>query len=160
MKYKKEIIIVGVIILIVLMIFLFDKFQSTGNVTFEPGIKTVPLTALERDKVTQTLLASEFIKDVPKNNPIALKFFKFENGQRVWQDEIIVGKDQLLTSGKPSIYLALHSKYISQMNNNNLCDVIKKAKANGDVGFYSDYNKLSLFVKYTSMLEHRGCFGI
>ena len=72
----------------------------------------------------------------------------------------LIGNNQLLNEGEPAMYLYLHSKYISEINNNNLCSVIKKAKDNGDLGFYSEYNKASLMIKYAGMLKHRGCFGI
>lgn len=70
----------------------------------------------------------------------------------------MIGHNQLLTSGKPEVYLSLHSKYITELNENNLCEVIKKANENRDLGFNSDSNKASLLWKYKSMLAHRDCF--
>lgn len=160
MKKRTWIIIIIALTLIIGVITFSILRQPVGKIanTGQP-IRYVPLTQEEINKVAQTIVSSEFIKDVPEKNPIALVFFNFENGERVQQDAFLIGKNQLLNEGTPSIYLILHSKYISQLNENNICDVIKQANRNGDLGFQSDYNTASLLLKYTGMLKHRSCFG-
>ena len=64
-----------------------------------------------------------------------------------------------MNEGEPSVYLGLHSKYISQLDGTNLCDVVKEAKKNGDLAFNSEYGTARLLVKYARMLKHRECFG-
>jgi len=155
---KKVLIIIGIILIVSLMFFI-NKFFATGESVKSQEVKIVPLSQEEVQKVTQILLSSEFIKDVPKKEPISLRFFSFENGQRIWQDGFLIGENQLLTEGNPSISLILHSKYISELNQENLCGVIQRANKNGDLGFYSEHNKAKLLWKYKSMLPHRGCFG-
>ena len=159
MKNKKRvIIIIGIIIILIISIFLIiNKFSSTGKSVQQ--IKVVPLSSGQREKVTQFLLSSEFTQDMPKKQSISLRFFDFKDGKRIWQDSFLIGKNQILSEGDPAIYLILHSKYISELNQENLCDVIKKAKVNGDLGFYSEYNKARLLIKYASLLKHRKCFG-
>ena len=161
MKHKKRVLIVmGVIILLIIsLIFVIDKFFITGESMSNQKIEIVQLSNDEINKVGSILMSSEFIKDVPKNNPIALRFFKFENGQRIWQTGFLIGKNELLAEGEPTIYLALHSKYISELNEENLCETIKKANKKGDLGFESKHNKASLFLRYAKMLKHRECFG-
>ena len=122
------------------------------------SIQITPLSPEQRTKVIQTITSSEFIEDVPEKFPIAIRFFKFENKQKIWQDGFLIGNNQLLSEGTPTIYLSLHSKYISELNNENLCEVIKKANENGDLGFNSEYSKASLLWKYKTMLPHRDCF--
>ncbi|MAH03865.1 hypothetical protein CMI39_03715 [Candidatus Pacearchaeota archaeon] len=158
MKNNKKIII-GIIILIIILSFFGNRFFSTGKSINTQEIEIIPLSIAEKEKVIQTLLSSEFIKDMPKKESISLRFFNSENGQRIWQDGFLIGKDQLLSEGTPAIYLSLHSKYISEFNQENLCEVIKRANANRDLGFYSEDSKTKLFFKYSSMLKHRGCFG-
>ena len=161
MKNKRRVkIIVGIqiIVVIFLLVFVFSKSSSTGNVVNTKQVDIVPLSPEEKQKVIQTILSSEFIKDVPKKDPVALVFFNFANGQKIWQDGFLIGQNQLLSQGEPSVYLTLHSKYIHELNNNNLCEIIQKANNNGDLGFESEYSKARLLIKYSSMLKHRACF--
>ena len=136
---------------------MLEKY-STGKI-IQGDIEIIPLTPEERQKVEQVILSSEFIKDVPAKNPIVLRFFDFENGQRIWQDGFLIGKDGIIIEGDPTIFLSLHTKYIAEFNGNNLCEIIQRAKSNNDLGFHSESNKASLFLKYSSMLKHRKCFG-
>jgi hypothetical protein len=158
---KKRWLVIGVVfaIAIALIIFFTMKHSTGGVVNSGEPIRYVPLSQEEVDKVAQTIISSEFIKDVPEKNPIALIFFNFENGKRVQQDAFLIGNNQLLTQGTPSVYLTLHSRYISELNGNNLCDVIKEANKNGDLGFQSEYNTAILLIKYVGLLKYRNCFG-
>jgi hypothetical protein len=130
---------------------------STSGVSSQPTY--IPLTSAEKEKVANTILSSEFVKAIPNDNPISLTFFKFQNGQRIWQDKFLIGKDQLLSSGTAGIKLTLHSKYIEQLNGNNLCEIIKQANKNRDLGFESSYSKITLLMKYAGLLKYRDCFG-
>ncbi len=159
-KNKKIIIVVIVVItLAVVLFFIIDKSSKKGETVTTKDIKVVPLTLEEKQKVISTVLSSEFIKDIPENNPIALTFFSFENGERVWRDSFLIGRNQLLSEGNPAVHLSLPSKYISEFSEDNLCDIIKEANKNGDLGFYSEHSEVSLFIKYAGMLKHRECFG-
>jgi len=53
----------------------------------------------------------------------------------------------------------LYTKYISELNGVNLCEIIKQANKNGDLGYHTEYNKAILLIKYSSLLKHRDCFG-
>jgi len=130
------------------------------NTNTNPQVKYSPLTPAEIEKITNAILSSEFIKSIPEKDPISLTFFKFENGERIWQNGFLIGKNQLLTSGAPGINLILHSKYISQLNSSNLCDIIQQANKNKDLGSQSDYSTMNLLMKYSGMLKYRDCFGI
>ena len=157
------VIIVGIILAIVI-IFSTNSSKTSGAATTNQGgsvqeVKRLPLTVEEQQKVAQTILSTEFIKDVPENDPIALTFFSFEGGQRVWRDSFLIGRDQLLSEGTPSIHLTLHSKYIERFNGDNLCELVREANKNGDLGFETEHGKASLLIKYAGMLKHRDCFG-
>lgn len=161
-KHKK-LIAIGIVILIILAIFIFNKFLSEAETTVntqQAQVEIVPLSQAQVEKVASTLLTSEFIKDVPEKNPIALQFYDFQDGERIWQSGFLMGENELLTQGEPSVYLYLHSKYIEEIDNLNMCEVIKRANQNGDLGFYSEYNKVTLLIKYANMLKHRDCFGV
>ena len=160
-KKKKELIIALIFILVIVAIILIKEFVITGkSVTSKTQeVKIYPLSASERIKVASIIESSEFIKDVPKKGIISLRFFDFKEGERIWQDGFLIGKKGILNEGKPDIYLSLHSKYISQLNNDNFCETIRKANQNGDLGFYSEKNEAILLIKYVGMLKHRDCFG-
>ena len=160
MKKKKWPIVFGTIViifltfvLIFLAFFIINRFSSTGKSVEQ--ITVVPLPLEQKDKINQLILSSELIKDIPKNYPVSLRFFSFENGQRIWHDEFIIGSNK-----KPVIYLALHTKYIQELNNENFCEVIQRANKNKDLGFYSDNHKAVLLIKYSGMLKYRSCLGI
>lgn len=118
------------------------------------------LSSGEVDKIRETILGSDFISDLPKDGVISLTFFTFCNGERIIQNNFLIGKNQILNSGTPDIYLTLHSKYISELNGSNLCDVIPRANANGDLGAYTDLGTTQLMMKYSSLLKYRDCFGL
>ena len=162
MKKKKRLIIIGVFLVLVLSFFLYDKFlpevETTTNIK-QAQAKIIPLSQAQVEKVASILLTSEFIKDIPEKNPIALRFYDFQDGERIWQSEFLIGGGRLLSSGNPSAYIIMHSKYISKLNENNFCEIIREANGNGDIGFHSEYSKASLLIKYSGMLRHKGCFG-
>jgi len=159
MKYQKEIIILGTIIVAsILLTFIFNNAAPATGKSVSSQVKIIPLNPEQRSKVMQVLTTSEFAKDIPKKSPISLTFFDFVNGERIWQDSFLISDGQLLSNGKPEISLTLHSKYISELNENNLCEVVKKANNNRDLGFYSENSKAKLFIKYAGMLKYRNCF--
>ena len=169
---KKKIIILSVLIIIAIVIAILmfartanNKGESINSGTSAAGTgsnyqaKYSPLTPEEIAKVSSAILSSEFIKSIPENEPISLIFFKFENGERIWQDGFLIGRNQLLSTGSPGISLTLHSKYISQLDGSNLCDIIQQANKNKDLGSESKYSTTGLFLRYSGMLKYRECFG-
>jgi hypothetical protein len=123
-------------------------------------IQKTSLTEEERNIVKNAILSSEFVSALPNDGIISLQFFNFENGQRVWLDKFLIGKNSILTSGTPDIFITLHYKYIEQLTENNLCDTIQTSNANGDLGAWSDLSDARLALKYSSVIKYRDCFGI
>src|SRR3989338_3497575 len=160
------IVISLLIILIMLAGLFFFKFGFTGKSVVEQNADIIALSAEHKSKIIDIISSSEIIKDIPDGKVISLRFFDFVNGDRIWQDEFLLtnnqSQHQLLgeNASQPEIYITLHSKYISEITNNNLCEVLKKANKNRDLGFYSEYNKAVLLIKYTGMLKYRECLGV
>ena len=50
------------------------------------------------------------IKDLPSNGVIALRFYDFFLGERIWQPDILIGKTGILTSGTPDMVLIMHER--------------------------------------------------
>jgi len=150
----------AILAIILIGIFFFNPFKnSSSNIEFQ-NVEVIPLSGEERQKVFISVMSTEFIKDIPEKYPVAITFFSFDgNGNRVFHDSFLMGKNEFLTEGNPEIYLALHSKYIPELNPENFCEVIQAANKAGDLAFNSESNKASLLIKYRSMLKHRECFG-
>jgi hypothetical protein len=117
------------------------------------------ITSAQKDLISQTILASAFVKDLPSEGVIALRFYDFFLGERIWHPDILIGKTGILTSGTPDLVLIMHARYISQLNGGNLCEVIQAANAAGEMWTESEYSDLKLMSKYSGMLKYRDCFG-
>jgi hypothetical protein len=133
--------------------------SGTGSPTQTYIIKKTSLTAEEISKVRNAILSSEFIGDLPKDGVISLRFFNFENGQRVWLNTFLIGKNQILTSGTPDIYLTLHYKYLAELTETNLCEIIQTANTKGDLGMETELSNTKLLFKYSGIIKYRDCFG-
>lgn len=138
--------------------------KNTDTTPENPAENFIPqktsLTSEEVSKVREAILSSEFIGDLPNEGIISLQFFNIENGQKVWLNTFLIGKNQILTSGTPEIFITLHYKYIAELTPTNLCEIIPRANANGDLGVWSDLSDTKLALKYSGVIKYRDCFGI
>jgi hypothetical protein len=58
------------------------------------------------------------------------------------------------------LVLYIYSGYIEELNNRNFCEVIKKANANGDLGYEIKMSSLGFGWKYRRMNKYKECFGM
>ena len=162
-KNKRWLIISSVIILVVIALIIIPKLgkKETANSSSSEGgqVQIVPLSSEEINILGQNVLSSPMIQDLPSKAVIGLQFYKFENGQRVWQSGFLIGKNGFMKSGTPDFVLIMHSKYISELNNKNLCNVVQDADSKGDIRIETKLSKTKLFLKYASMMKYRDCFG-
>ena len=161
--FNKKVLIIGIFSLLIISGVLACSFlkneKSVSTKSASTPVKIVPLSSVQKEKVISTLIESDFIKDIPEDYPIALRFYDFHDGKRVWQDGFLIGNNKLLKEGTPAIYLSLHSKYIDKIHELGICETIKLANENKDLGFNSEYGKTSLLIKYSSLIKHKECFG-
>jgi hypothetical protein len=144
-----------------------DGILNQGEIGVDCGGPCAPcppaiITSLTPDevaKVRDSILSSEFVSALPKDGIISLHFFNYQNGQRVELDTFIIGKDEILTSGTPDISVILHSKYIAELTPTNLCDIITKARAGGDIAFETYESDTKLLLKYSGMIKYKDCMG-
>lgn len=146
-----------------------DRIQNQGEEGIDCGgpcsacvVAPVILTSLtpeEAAKVKNAILSSEFISAMPNNGVISIQFYYFPLGERVWLDTFLIGKNQILTSGNPDMNVIIHSKYISELPSSSLCDIIQKARANGDFAYDTQLGDAKLLLKYSGMVKYRDCFG-
>jgi hypothetical protein len=158
-KMKKEQKQAAILIGVLLLAIIFIPSNITGNAVQGQPLRYVPLSEQEIEKAVSTILSTEFIKDVPEKNPIALMFYSFEGNEKVIRDGFLIGNNQLLTEGVPSLYILVHAKYIDSFDGTNLCEIIQMANSNGDIGTESEYGNAKLLLKYSSLLKYRDCFG-
>lgn len=174
---KKKVLVTGVLVLLMIAgIFLFNRFNETGSVTQNgerwsvtqnvgigagaQNMEVVPLSPVERQVVVDAVLKTEFVKDIPEDEPVAIIFYDFETGERRLRDGFLINNKGFLSEGTPTVYVYLHSKYISELGQGDLCSVISQANKNGDLGTYSDYGNARLLLKYSGMLKHKSCLGL
>ena len=158
-KNKKIIIGLAILIVILGVIIKITIFPSTRGGGSVQQFEVVPLSEDERTKVAQVLISSDFMEDVPAKNPIALTFYDFQDGQQIFRDTFLIADGEFLSEGEPVIYLYLPSRYISEFDGDNLCEITTLARNNGELGFHSESNKAMLFIKYAGLLKYRDCFG-
>ena len=156
---KRFLIFLAIFLIVILGINLLDKSKITGQTKSNQQIQIYPLTQQEVNIIAETILSSEFIGDLPKKGIIGLRFFDFKGGERIWQSGFLIGKSGFLSEGNPDIILLMHSKYISQLNGKNLCEIVSSARANGDLSVETEISNVKLLIKYSGMLKHRDCFG-
>ena len=152
----------GLVFLVVVGVLLIGVSQVslTGQaVKTTQQIQIVPLSYNEHGDVVEILNSSEMLEDMPRKGVISLRFFSVVSGAAVWHEDFLIGWKGVLQKGEPDIYLTLSSKYISEFKDGDLCELIKRARNNGELGYHSDRSKLALLWKYGGMLKHRACFG-
>jgi len=158
---KKLIILSGVIVLLVFLLVVVPKLGKSGASGSSGGgqVEIVPLNQDQINIVGQTVLSSEFVGDLPSKGVIGLQFFDFRDGERIWQSGFLIGKDGFLNSGDPDLVLIMHTKYISDLDGANLCEVIQVAQSNREMWVESQESDAKLFLRYASMMKYRDCFG-
>ena len=156
-KHKRWLIVSGVIALIIVLLIVIPKLGKSGIGGGQ--VEIVPLSQEQINIVGQTVLSSEFVGDLPSKGAIALQFYDFRDGERVWQSGFLIGQDGFLSSGTPDMVLIMHTKYISYLDGTNLCEVIQAAQANNDMWVETEASNAKLLLKYSGMMKHRDCFG-
>jgi len=158
-------IVLGIVVIVAVLLIIFLNGKD-NNVTSEntgnnggTSIEIVPLSSEEINILGQNVLYSEAILDLPSNGIIGLQFYSFEEGERVWRSGFLIGKEGFLNSGSPDFVLIMHAKYIADLNEKGLCEVVQSAKANGDMWVESELSNAKLLLKYSSMMKYRNCFG-
>ena len=159
---KRWLIAAGIVVVVVIALIVILKLVKTEAPSGGGGgeqIEIVPLSQEQINILSQNVLSSEFIGDLPSKGIVGLQFYSFENGERVWHSGFLIGKNGFLSSGTPDLVLIMHAKYISELNQKDLCEVVQSAKANGDMWVESEKSNAKLLLKYAGMMKHRDCFG-
>ena len=181
-KNKKHItILIAIILLIVVAIImgvLFMQFnksnksntgKNSGNyqqsASANPGdLNPVyrQVTIEDYNNLEEILANNEMIQKLPEDATLLLAFYNFDSGKREWEKTYILtrGNVEEGTTEEYEIKLIMHSKYLTILNKDNLCDVVKTAKSNQNFGSETQLSSLSLAWKFKSMLKYKSCLGI
>jgi hypothetical protein len=180
MKKRRKIIYIVILTLVILAIvlgILFLQFYKKDNKsnTVKTSGNSQPATSSGNSKpVYRTVTSQDYtnLEDVLKNNEIVQKlpddatillaFYNFNSGDRQWERSYLLTKGNVEqgTTENYDIKLIMHSKYLTVLNQNNLCNVLKTAKNAGDFGSETKLPKISLAWKFKSMLGYKDCLGL
>jgi hypothetical protein len=136
---------------------------------YVPKTITIPVSAptptepkpVDYSNFIPTVLANEMISDLPKDGSISLNTFNFNTGERQIEKTYLLKKDSVVESKEAAdIYVNFHSKYVNQVTQNNLCEILTKANNNGDFGAWTELEESTLIWRYKGMLKYRDCLGL
>lgn len=135
--------------------------SSSSKVTTLPKSAPSKVSPPNYSNLIKNLPKNSMITDLPDGKSLSLKFFSFPKGERVWEKSFILSKGTMKEGNldNPEVTLTLHSKYVNQINSTNLCDIMKKANQNKDLGFESNLGYASLAWKYSSLMKYKSCFS-
>lgn len=138
--------------------------STSSNVNVPSVKKTLPAKASEGDytNFVEVIKTNDLIQKLPEDSKIILSFYNFATGERTWEKSYALTRGNVEENDDESydIKLIMHSKYLSQLKENNLCQVIQESQRNGDFGSETSLSKTELFWKFKGLLEYRDCFGI
>lgn len=165
MKRKLSIIILILIIIISISAFVFEgdsREINAGNRISGNSVQRIPATDITYSNIASFLSRNAVIKDIPQEIRILLKFYNFDSGSREYERIFILERGQVSEGeiDNPSLSIDIHSKYLSDLNSGNFCQIMTRAKNNGDLGITSELSIPQLLWKFKGMNEHKSCFGL
>ena len=131
--------------------------SSYSSVSNEVGLENADYSSL-----VENLLNSPIVGDLPDDARILLKFYNFDSGEREWESSYVIEKNniEIKEIDNEDIFIFVHSKYIDELNDNSLCEVLELANKNNDVGIETKLSEVALMWKYKNMLEYKNCLGM
>lgn len=158
----KKIIISSLIFLVIILMSLFAYSLISQNTSSNQTSYAVKATHITYNNIENVLSGNSIVKVLPEDAQIILRFYNFNTGSRVWEKSYILKKG-IVEEGaatNPDMSLSIHSKYLNEMTDQNLCIIIKKAKNNNDLGVEVYISQAALLWKYRSILKYKDCFGL
>jgi len=135
------------------------SFKDQGNVQQVQ----LPLSASLEDysRLEQIIPQNEIIQKLPDDAKLMISFYNFKTGERTWERDYTITKGNAVEgySDDVDFVMVMHSRWLSILDNSNLCSVVQSAKMNGD--FYIDLksSKVKLLWKYKSVSSYKDCLG-
>jgi len=105
-----------------------DSQQSAGNsnTNYQTSVTYRPVTPEDYINLEEILKNNEMIQKLPDDAKILLSFYNFDTGERQWEKSYILtrGDVEQVNIEDYDIKLTMHSKYLTILNDNNLCSII------------------------------------
>jgi hypothetical protein len=113
------------------------------------------------DKTKQVLENQQIVKDTPSGGKINLKFYHFVGDCRKFDKIYLLGGGTIKEENVPGdIELLIKSDYANEITDSNLCEVVQKARANGDLEDIENAGDAKLLWVYGGMLKYKDCLGL
>ena len=167
MNKRKAIKAICIFLLIAIVAYYSFYFYNSVNQSQAATAYAVKATPVTYENIEDVLSGNDMIKMLPENSIISLKFYNFNTGSRVWEKSYILNKGKVseINEGtykdmSPDITLSMHSKYLNELTDQNLCSIIRKAKSNNDLGIEMHISYAALLWKYRTVLKYKDCFGL
>jgi hypothetical protein len=134
--------------------------SSGGGGTYTPP----PATNITYQNIEQEWSGMGLVQDLPKDAEILLRFYNFNTGERQWEKSYVITKGELKEgwTDSPDITVVISSKYLNGggFTDQNFCSVVKKAQADGNLGFETHISDLAILWKYSGMKKYLSCLGM
>jgi hypothetical protein len=134
--------------------------QAIGSISEDSNIREVNIGY---SNIEKELSRSGLVQNLPKYSIILLRFYHFENGERIWEKHYIIKKDEVQETDNFNKYaditLSIDSKYLKELTNENFCETIKRANENGNIEVETGLSNAVLIWRFKSMYEYRDCLG-
>lgn len=161
MIHKRAFILGGVIALVIILL-VFGLTRSPTGAATKDDTPVVPFSEEEHNQVVETIEKAPMVSDIPEDETVAIIFYDYDtpSGEKRYRDTFRVTDEGVVSSGKSSVRVYLHSKYLPAFEEKGLCGALSEAVNNGDIGYKSDYGTARLLLKYREMLGYRDCVGL
>lgn len=163
---NKTIILLLIFSVITLVIIFLSSIQNQPitSSSSSSGTKSAPIVygvaaPLDFDNFENLANENSMIKDLPEDSIIQIDFYNFNSGERIWEDSYVITKEGISkgTTSDAQIKIILHSKYLTVLNEDNFCKVVKRASSNGDLGYETGLSSIELAWKFKSMMKYKDC---
>ncbi len=145
-KWKYVLIVIGIIIILIFIAWLFLKTpKSSGNMVWEP-------IDLNSENLPEYLGRFTLVHELPESGLIELAVGN--NVYTITKGEVAVGKPD-----RPDIVLTLPASYLEIMGQHGWCAGVQRALADGNLGIEFKESQTELAWKYRSLFSYRKCLG-
>jgi len=166
MKKKKLIIFLVVLLTISSALsayFLIDDTPINPDAKLPSGSgNPAPLPYnITYENLASYLATTSFAKAVPEDVQLSLEFYNFDSGSREIEKTFVIEKANVYEGNAedPILTIFIASSYLDELNSQNLCSVMSKAKSNGDLGYEYTVSEVELAWKLKSLNDYKSCFG-
>jgi len=126
-----------------------------------PAAPPAPPTPPPLPDLSKVLAGNNIIASLPNNAVILLKPYHYNGKTQIWDDSYVIKKGSIAKgTASADLGVIVDDAYVYQINNQNFCDIIKKANSESNMRTEAYISQLALMWKYRSMMGQKACFGM